>query len=66
MGQNFNPHALRVDIPRDWDSQWYDESKGSFYIIDELVNLTLKGRKIYLKKYLEREDTESLLERLKL
>ena len=25
MGQKVNPHGLRVDVTKDWDSQWYEE-----------------------------------------
>ena len=25
MGQKVNPHGLRVEIERSWESQWYDE-----------------------------------------
>lgn len=23
MGQNFNPHALRIGVYKDWNSEWY-------------------------------------------
>lgn len=27
MGQRVNPHSLRVEIIRDWDSRWFENKK---------------------------------------
>ena len=36
MGQKVNPHALRVGVVKDWDSQWYAEECSEYLIEDGL------------------------------
>jgi small subunit ribosomal protein S3 len=42
MGQKVNPHGLRVDVTKDWDSQWYEEPE----FADNIVELENNNQKV--------------------
>ena len=44
MGQNVNPHGLRVGVIKDWDSRWYasDEKVGDLIVEDQKIRKYLK------------------------
>ena len=45
MGQKVNPHSLRLNITRTWDSIWYADKEYSTYLIeDQKVKKFLKKR----------------------
>ena len=43
MGQKVNPHALRIGVIKDWDSQWYPEEQEQ----ENLVHEPLKIGKVH-------------------
>ena len=45
MGQNFNPHALRMRVIKDFDSKWYEEESDFDYFAVDSENDN------YLKKF---------------
>ncbi len=47
MGQKVNPHGLRLNITRTWDSIWYADKEYSTYLIED------QKIKKYLKKRLQ-------------
>ena len=44
MGQNVNPHGLRVGVIKDWDSRWYasEEKVGDLIVEDQKIRKYLK------------------------
>lgn len=37
MGQKVNPHALRIGVIKDWDSEWYNDAEFSDFLVEDYV-----------------------------
>jgi small subunit ribosomal protein S3 len=47
MGQNVNPHGLRVGVIKDWDSRWYAEKNFSDLLVEDFELRTFLKKKLY-------------------
>ena len=56
MGQKINPHGLRLNITRTWDSIWYADKEYSTYLIEDQK----------LKKFLKKRLQHAGLSRIKI
>ena len=56
MGQKINPHGLRLNITRTWDSIWYADKEYSTYLIEDQK----------LKKFLKKRLQHAGLSRVKI
>ena len=49
MGQNVNPHGLRVGVIKDWDSRWYADAEYADYLVEDYnIRKFLKKSNMYL------------------
>ena len=56
MGQKINPHGLRLNITRTWDSIWYADKEYSTYLIEDQK----------LKKFLKKRLAHASLSKVKI
>ena len=47
MGQNVNPHGLRVGVIKDWDSKWYAEADFADCLIEDHKIRTFLKKRLY-------------------
>ncbi len=47
MGQQVNPHGLRVGIIKDWDAKWYAEKDFADYLVEDNKIRTFIKKKLY-------------------
>ena len=47
MGQNVNPHGLRVGIIKDWDSRWYAEGDFADLLVEDYNIRKFLKKKLY-------------------
>ena len=47
MGQNVNPHGLRVGVIKDWDSKWYADAEFSDYLVEDYNIRKFLKKKLY-------------------
>ena len=46
MGQNFNPHALKTGIIKEFDSKWYEEESDCVYLFENSTSFNSFGKKL--------------------
>ena len=47
MGQQVNPHGLRVGVIKDWDSKWYADAEFSDYLVEDYNIRKFLKKKLY-------------------
>ena len=47
MGQNVNPHGLRVGVIKDWDSRWYAEADFADYLVEDYKIRKFLKKRLY-------------------
>lgn len=57
MGQKVNPHALRIGLIKDWDSEWYED--GSEFCVEDYA---CEGT--FLRSRFKVKDWDSYLEKI--
>ena len=47
MGQEVNPHGLRVGVIKDWDSRWYADAEYADYLVEDYNIRKFLKKKLY-------------------